>query len=110
MYVDDAVEIDEKWFARDDWGVAMDVVYCVNPNALFPGQECVVFIDNLDLDNEPKMVDDYGNEMLVNWRSLRDLMRLAGVNDDYRDGVARTFNKHTGFAIRGYMLSPSLFN
>ena len=110
VYVDDAVEIDEKWFARDDWGVAMDVVYCVNPNTLFPGQECVVFIDNLDLDNEPKMVDDYGNEMLVNWRSLRDLMRLAGVNDDYRPEVARTFNNHTGFAIRPYMLTPSLFN
>lgn len=111
VYVDQAVEIDEKWFARDDWGVAMDVVYCVNPSTLFAGQECVDFIDNLDLDNEPKMVDDYGNEMLVNWRSIMDLIRLAGVSSvDIRDGVARTFNKHTGFAIRGYMLSPSLFN
>jgi hypothetical protein len=68
----------------------------------------VDFIDNLDLDNEPKMVDDYGNEMLVNWRSLRDLMRLAGVNNDYRPEVARTFNKHTGFAIRPYMIPVSL--
>ena len=49
--------------------------------------------------------------MLVNWRSIMDLIRLAGVSSvDIRDGVARTFNKHTGFAIRGYMLSPSLFN
>jgi len=108
VYVDDAMEIDDKRFARTDCDVALDVVYCVNPSMLLPGQECVDFIDNIDLDNEPKMVDDYGNEMLVNWRSLRDLMRLAGVNDDYRAEVARTFNKHTGFAIRGHMIPVSL--
>ena len=108
VYVDDAIEIDDKWFAREDCGVALNVVYCVNPSTLLAGQACVDFIDNIDLDNERKMVHDYGNEMLVNWRSIRDLMLLAGVNDDYRAEVARTFNKHTGFAIRGHMIPMSL--
>jgi hypothetical protein len=110
VYCEEAIEIDGEYYDMQNINHAKEmVVYVGNPESnRYASIPTVMHSQHLD-DDEPRFVDDYGNEYYVNWRSLRDMIALTKsrvFNND--DGVAELRNTVFKFnTMSGFDMSPN---
>jgi len=112
VYCEEAIEIDGEYYDMENINHAKKmVVYVGNPESnRYASSPTVMHSQYLD-DDEPKIVDNYGNEYYVNWRSLRDMIALTKAskvcpNND--EGMAELRNAVFRFnTMSGFDMSPN---
>lgn len=103
MHEDRAIEIGGEHYNRECLATVREFIVALDSwHAKRRGMEVIVSIDDFDATDEPFIVDDFGNLIYTNWRTVDDYARLS---DGTREGMRQAiwaFNNISGFYVSSW--------